>query len=149
MIPHSSPLFALGDHVADAVNPVLALCLIIFLIVSTRKKETDGGAWIAAIIGIVVVYLLHRFDGQAHLWKKIGADYSTHSAVAAALIIPMICLRRRLWPLLIAAFLAYAALMIVLGFHTWLDIVSTLCILVPILILVQTSLACKAPVEAA
>jgi hypothetical protein len=39
--------------------------------------------------------------------------------------------------------------MIVLGFHTWLDIVSTLCILVPILILVQTSLACKAPVEAA
>jgi hypothetical protein len=149
MIPHSSPLFAIGDHIADAVNPVLAICLVVSLIISTRRKTSDGGAWVAAILGVVVVYMLHRFDGQAHLWKKIGADYSTHSAIAAALLVPMICLRRRLWPLHVGALLAYAALMIVLGFHTWLDIASTLCVIVPILVLLQSSLACKAPVEAA
>jgi hypothetical protein len=39
--------------------------------------------------------------------------------------------------------------MIVLGFHTLLDVVSTLCVLVPILLLLQSSFKRKAPVESA
>jgi hypothetical protein len=140
MISETSPLFLFGHRIADAVNPTLALCLLGFLIVSTRRREVGWRIWLAAVLGIALVYLLRALDRRADLWDKIGADFSTHSAVAAAAIVPMIVVRRRLWPLLLGIFLCYAVLMVVLGFHSLLDIASTLLVVVPLLVLLYLAL---------
>lgn len=143
MIPHASPLFKIADRIADAVNPLLALGLILFLVAATRKKEIDSRSWLAAALGIALAFGLHAVDNRLHLWPKIGADYSTHSAICAALLIPLAFLRPRWWPLCAGVLALYAALMMMLGFHTLLDIVSTLLIVASLILLAHFLLLCK------
>jgi hypothetical protein len=76
MIPPASPLFKIADHVADAINPLLALCLILLLVAATRKKQIDGRAWLAALLGIALVYFLFTQAGQpppsvAENWRRL------------------------------------------------------------------------------
>lgn len=137
MIPESSPFFYYADRIADAVNPILILCLVLFLIAATRRKEVDWRTWVSVLLGIVIVYALHRADHKLHLWEQLGGDYSTHSAMAAALIIPLAFIRRKLWPILAGVLICYIGLMIVLGFHTVLDIALTLLVIVPLVLLVH------------
>jgi hypothetical protein len=147
MISETSPLFLLGHRVADAVNPTLALCLLIFLLVSTRRREVSWRIWLAAILGIALVYLLRAVDKRVDLWDKIGCDYSSHTAVAAAVIVSMIFVRRRLWPILAGVLLCYAVLMIVMGFHSFLDIATTLIVIVPLVTLIHIGIAPKSVSE--
>lgn len=140
MIERSSPLFAIGDLIADAVNPILALCLIGYLFVQTRRRQISLNFWVAAFLGVALVYVLRTVDRRADLWEQIGGDYSTHSAVAMAMIIPLIFLQRRLWPILVGVLVCYAALMIVLGFHTLLDIATTLLVVAPLVALIHLAL---------
>jgi hypothetical protein len=137
MIAHHTLLFRLLDGLADAVNPALGICLLIFLFGATRRREISWRTWVAALLGVAVVYLLQNLDHYGHWWKRIGSDYSTHSALALALAIPIGILRPKLWPTLLAVLLGYAVLMMILGFHTLLDISTTALVIAPIVVLLQ------------
>jgi hypothetical protein len=140
LLDTGSTLFRVLDKIADATNIALALWLLAILITGVKNKTLSRGAWLAALLPIALVYVVKAFDDKWHLWKSIGADYSTHSALAAALVIALCFLDRPRRALAIAVFIIYEILIWLLGFHTLLDIGSTLLIVVPLMVLIHTAL---------
>ena len=76
-------------------------------------------------------YGLMAIDRVLGIWADWGGDYSTHTAVAAALTLQIwgVNLKRQI--LLIAGLGLYLSLMKALGYHTWIDLFSTLAVLAP------------------
>ena len=140
LIEAGSTLFRVLDKIADATNIALALWLLAILILGAKNKTLTGKAWLAALLPIAIVYIVNALDHKMHLWKSIGSDYSTHSALAAALVIAICFLNRPRRVIAIAVFVAYEILIWLLGFHTLLDIGSTLLVVVPLLLLIHATL---------
>ena len=137
LIEDGSPLFIVLDKIADGTNIFLAVWLLTFLILGTKRKMLPRKAWLAALVPVVLVYVLKTLDSKLHLWQSIGADYSTHSALAAALVIALCFLDKLHRALAVAAFVAYEILIWLLGFHTLLDIGSTLAVVIPLVIFIH------------
>jgi hypothetical protein len=137
LLDAGSTLFRVLDKIADATNIALMLWLLAVLVLGTKNKTLPGKAWLAALLPIALVYIVKTLDSKLHLWKSIGADYSTHSALAAALVIALYFLDRSHRALAIAVFVAYEILIWLLGFHTLLDIGSTLLVAAPLMILIH------------
>ncbi len=140
LIEAGSTLFRVLDKFADATNILLAIWLLTVLVLGTRHKTLIGKAWLAALLPIALVYLVKALDSKLHLWKSIGADYSTHSALAAALVIALCFLDRPRRAIAIAVFVVYEILILLLGFHTLLDIGSTLLVVAPLIWFIHTAL---------
>jgi hypothetical protein len=140
LLDTGSTLFLILDKIADVTNPALAGWLVAHVYLGTKNKTLSGNAWLAALLPIALVYVVKTFDSKLHLWKSISADYSTHSALAAALVIALCFLDRPRRALAIAIFVAYEILIWLLGFHTLLDIGSTLLIVVPLMVLIHMAL---------
>lgn len=135
-----STLFRVLDKIADATNIALALWLLAILVVGTKNKAFSGKAWLAALLPIALVYVVKALDSKLHLWKSISADYSTHSALAVALVMAICFLDRPRRALAIAVFVAYEILIWLLGFHTLFDIGSTLLVIAPLIWLIHAVL---------
>ncbi|RMH88676.1 hypothetical protein EBB59_11385 [Lysobacter pythonis] len=119
--------YARLDAIADSVNWLLLAAFLAGLAVDLgRRRWRNAGSGLVALAGVVViVYGLAFLDQRLGLWPRIGADYSTHSAAAAALVILLMARFPRprwFWP---GIGLAYALLMLWQRYHTVLDIVST------------------------
>lgn len=140
LFQQGSTLFRVLDTIADATNIVLALWLLAVLAWGTKNKALAGRAWLATLLPIALVYVLKTLDSKLHLWKSFGSDYSTHSALAAAIVVALCFLDRPRRVLAVAVFVAYEFLIWLLGFHTVLDIGSTLLVIVPLAWLVHRAL---------
>ena len=111
------------EQLADAYTPVL---LVVALIYCFRTWK-NLAPWLQLFSSILVVYGWMFIDNKYHLWPKVGLDYSTHTAAALALTI-FISVRQRnilvvlgLWSVLLGC----GQLMVLLGYHSWQDILST------------------------
>lgn len=120
------------DAIADSYNPLLFIGYIVFSVIYWRRG--DKVACIRGFVGIVIAYSLMFLDSALGLWKSLGLDYSTHTAVALALIVFHIHKR----PLssgpaisFMVSLLAYYALMVYQEYHSFLDIVSTALAIAP------------------
>lgn len=96
------------DKIADLYTPLFALALLIgaFWI----KKGAAFPFILRSVLAFVVVQQLSKY-----LQKKevFGNDWpSTHFAVALALAVCLIALKRHLWPYAVAAVTGYGALML-------------------------------------
>ena len=85
----------------------------------------------SGLLFLALGFALMAIDRVLGIWACWGGDYSTHTAVAAALTLHLwgVELKRR--GLLIAGLGLYLSLMKVLGYHTWADMFSTLAALAP------------------
>ena len=70
-------------------------------------------------------------DERFGLWSGLGLDYSTHTAFAVAIITSVSAMNRRWLFVLAPVLLAYAALMIYLGYHSLLDILAAALVIAP------------------
>jgi hypothetical protein len=140
LIESGSILFRILDAIADATNIVLALWLLAVLVLGTKNKTLAGKAWLAALLPIALVYIIKTLDSKLNLWQRIGADYSTHSALAAALVIALCVLDKPRRAIAVAIFIVYEIFIWLLGFHTLLDIGSTLLVVMPLFWLIHSSL---------
>lgn len=139
LIEAGSTLSRVLDKIADGTNIFLAVWLLTVLVLGTKNKTLHAKAWLAALLPIALVYVIKTLDHKLHLWKSIGADYSTHSALAAALVIALCFLDRPRRAIAIAVFVVYEILIFLLGFHTLLDIGSTLLVVVPLILLIHVT----------
>ncbi len=112
------------DQIADAYTPLLLL--IAFLDLLLRWRNGDKLYGVKLIYAVVVVYGWMFVDNRFQLWHNLGLDYSTHTAAALALVI-CITVRKRLAvrAMLGSSLILYGYLMNLLGYHTWLDMLST------------------------
>ncbi len=102
------------DKIADGCNPLFIL-LIIGLAIGTLKKS----AWpflLSSGLAVVVVQQLSKYAQKKEMW---GDNFpSTHFAVALALCVSLLVLRRRFWPLALLYVVGYGALIGFQNYHT-------------------------------
>lgn len=117
------------DKIADAYTPLL---LIIFLTgFCIRLKQAWPVYLLAAtymfrfLLLIAFSYGLMFLDNSLGIWPAIGLDYSTHTAVALALVICLVDVFPKARWLSIGSMFAYVGLMLYQQYHSLLDILST------------------------
>lgn len=131
-IQENTILFRILDGIADATNILLAVWLLGVLIIGLRRGLWGGRAWLASILCVMTVYIVKVIEQRLDIWQSFGSDYSTHSALAAALVISLWFLEKGRRVLIIGVFIAYEILIVLLGFHSVLDVISTLLIVTPL-----------------
>lgn len=115
------------DRIADAHNPLLGLlwlALVLRALLSRRRRTAAVRALFGAY-SLLVAYGLEQADIAAGLWPRLGLDYSTHTAVAVALVATLLATTRLIGLLALASFAAYVPLMIHQGYHGPGDVLTT------------------------
>jgi hypothetical protein len=109
---------------ADLFDPLLALfALVAPLFRRPRLLRPAIVYYVCAATAVAMVYVLRAVDARYQIWASGGLDFSTHTAFATSLAVSLIALDRRwLAPALTALALDFA-LMVVLRYHSVLDIV--------------------------
>lgn len=123
--------YQLLDAIADAYVPALGLAWLLACVAGARRHgwPAGGARLLLGLLGLGLAYGVGWLDARGALWARLGLDYSTHSAVAAAMVAALATgLPRLRWPLGLSL-LAYVLLMLYQGYHTLADIASTLAIL--------------------
>lgn len=125
------------DSIADSYNPLLFLGYIIFCVWYWRAG--DRLAVLRGFCGVVVAYVFMFVDKNWQLWSSVGLDYSTHSAVALALIVFHIHKRSLRSPpaiLLSISLVIYYILVVYQQYHSILDVVTTAVVVGPVVLLI-------------
>ncbi len=125
------------DTIADSYNPILLIAFIIFSIIYYKKGDRLAG--LKGLLGALVCYLVMWLDNQLKIWPLFSLDYSTHSSVAFSLVYFLIHkrdIRSAASIGIITSLVFYYLLMLYQKYHTVLDMVSTLIIVIPLIIYV-------------
>lgn len=110
------------DQIADLCNP-LFIVVLVWLTVATLKIRA-GDFLLRSGLAVVAAQQLSKFAQKKAFW---GEDFpSTHFAVALALCVSLVILKRRLWPLALAYLLGYGALILVQNYHTPTEMLGSL-----------------------
>lgn len=136
------------DRIADAFNPLLIVALI-----GISVRLLKGRAWPFLLrngLAVVVVQQLSKYSQKKEFW---GEDFpSTHFAVAIALCVGLVVLKRGLWPFALAYLVIYGAFMLYIHniypqqYHTLPEMLGAL-FAVPVALLFHTGNR-KTPVPA-
>lgn len=113
------------DHLADAFNPVLTCVLLAAVIVAARRDRAfEAWKFLARVaLALLATYLVAHANRWLHWWPSHLNFPSGHVAYAAAVLTSLSLLDRR-WMLLIPALAAYSTLIVMLGYHSWPDIIA-------------------------
>lgn len=118
--------YAQLDAIADSVTPTLALMALACLLWPTdSQRQGTRRRTGLLLIAVSLAYVWMLLDAWLALWPRLGLDYSTHTAVALALVMFLLQQRPRLAALWISILLGYAALMRLQDYHTVADMLST------------------------
>ena len=120
------------DAIADSVNPVLGIIALVWPWLFWR------GSWrraalnvIATLISVGFAYVVASLDTRYGWWPSVGLDFSTHTAVAVALVASLWAIKPSLWFAWVVVLFGYAALMVYQGYHSLADIVTTAAVIAP------------------
>lgn len=120
------------DTIADAYIPLLLAIylggLIRILYLDWPNYRRSGLTLLFGSGSLLIAYGIMFLDNATGIWPSLGMDYSTHTAVAFALIfsISLLFPAKRLW--LTGSLVAYILLMLYQRYHSLADILSTLLI---------------------
>lgn len=114
------------DIIADSYDPIVALVGLVAppFLPLPRKAQTLLRFYVAAALGLAVVYGVQWLDNLYQIWLRFGLDYSTHSAFAASVVVSLCRLRRTWVTALITSLLIYFTLVLFLGYHGAADILT-------------------------
>ncbi|MGF1528376.1 MAG: hypothetical protein ACFCBW_16485 [Candidatus Competibacterales bacterium] len=115
------------DLLADAYLPLLALLAIITLLRAVFLQHWRSLGRLVSILvsSLAIAYGLMLLDGQLALWRAFDLDYSTHTAVAMALVGFLSLATQGYVKALVASLILYLGLVIYQGYHTPLDVLTT------------------------
>ncbi|PCK06961.1 MAG: hypothetical protein COA42_16740 [Alteromonadaceae bacterium] len=124
------------DSIADTYTPLLLIAYLSYSIFYFRAG--DRTAYLKGLWGLAVAYLIMFLDNATQLWHAFNLDYSTHSSVALAFIMFHLHKRKLVTPPaigIIGSLLAYYLLEIYQQYHSAADILSTVIIIAPLILL--------------
>jgi len=103
--------------------------------------------WVKLFASAILVFSVMLLDYKVHVWAVVGLDYSTHTALALALVVFIGAgLQSRMgWVFLLTSFLAYLELLFYLGYHSWADMGLTVAVIGAGLLLIYRLLPSRIP----
>ena len=114
------------DWVADLVTPTLGVLALILPWLPMYSRSVAAWRRVAcALLSVAVAYAGMYLDKFTGAWSAMSLDYSTHSAVCVALLVPLATLSRRWTVAAVLIGVGYAAIMLYQRYHTIADILST------------------------
>jgi hypothetical protein len=115
------------DRIADAHNPLLGLLWITLVMRALASRRWRTGAYraLTGLYTLVVAYGMEHVDIATGTWPRLGLDYSTHTAVAMAMVATLWAISRVGGWLAVATFALYVPLMLHQGYHGPGDILTT------------------------
>lgn len=119
--------FRFWRHVADAVNPLLALALLIlfFLLRRHDKSRARDFGW-RALFSLVVAWAIVR-DLRFYVFSHFDLRFpSGHLTFALCAALSFTLWKRRSAWILTPILISYAWLMTALRFHNWLDLAGAI-----------------------
>ncbi|CAM3176164.1 hypothetical protein [Vibrio rarus] len=119
--------------IADLYTPVLIISSVFLLISASPQLRICCVK--AQLFCIALVYGSMMMDEWLSIWPSFSADYSTHTAIALVFVVHITLKGPRLGQVIaVISLLAYMQLMHHQGYHTYLDMISTLIYLLPMLL---------------
>ncbi|WP_261815418.1 hypothetical protein [Vibrio gallicus] len=123
--------------IADLYTP-LFLIVAVFLL---RKYSQGRGVRLwrcasALLLSTLYLYIVRFVDLGLGIWPSFNADYSTHTAVALVLVVQIYTLNKKLGVYCALLLVSYMQLMKYLGYHTYLDMITTSLFLLPVFLLI-------------
>jgi hypothetical protein len=115
-----SPFLAI---VADVYTPLLGVLYLLRLMRANRTMRRT--LFIVLLLNLAIAWGLMLADRVWGAWSAWSLDYSTHTAVALAFILCLTFSTPRQGWYWAASLVGYAALMVMLGYHSVADITST------------------------
>ena len=114
------------DWVADSIDPLLAL---VALAAPAFHRPLIARRiivyYVCGGIAVAMVYVIRALDARYQVWAAAGLDFSTHTAFAASIGTSLVWLYRRwLLPVAMALTLNFS-LILILRYHSILDVVSS------------------------
>lgn len=126
------------DAIADSVIPVLGLIALIWPWLRWRGSRRHAALNITVtLLSVGFDYMLSALDGKFGWWPSVGLDFSTHTAIAIALIVALSSIKPSTWTVWTAILLGYFVLMVYQSYHTWADIGTTAAVVAPPLIVAR------------
>lgn len=137
-IARTDPNWKFWDAIADAVNPALLILLVVAAWLWHRKHATAKNFWSfigRALLAILVVYIVAHLPRWLH-WNPFQSKFpSGHTAFAASCITSLWLLDARSKYFMMPILALYAALIVALGHHIWIDIFGALILSPPLTLL--------------
>lgn len=116
---------------AELVIPLLALATLAWP-ACVRRPRPRWRFWIPVLVALGSVYAVRGLDRVLGLWASAGLDYSTHMAFAVVLAVSLFVADRRTAWVSAALLVAYSWLMLLLGYHTPGDLLTTTAVAAPL-----------------
>lgn len=114
--------YAQLDHMADAVNPLLGVSVVIAALWLERAR-----AWDFLLRAALTTLVVQQSAKWVQHLEWLGPKFpSTHFAIALCLATCLALLRRQLIPVAVGAVAAYGALMLWQRYHTPLEMFGAL-----------------------
>lgn len=115
------------DTIADAYTPIILITSLLLIIWNGAKRSWKISArqFFELMAGLVIVYGLMFLDNEFKFWQSFSWDYSTHSAIALALVMFISITQHKLALYSVVSLLTYYVLMLYQQYHTIQDILST------------------------
>lgn len=113
--------------IADIYTPLLAAVSFAYILMALWNTQwrLAFARFLAVAGGLAVAYALMFFDQRLNIWSEFSLDYSTHTAVALALVAFLSVTQPALAALWCGSLAGYALLMVYLDYHTFADILTT------------------------
>lgn len=124
--------FHLWKAVADAINPLLGLSLLVVAVRMRRDGAHRDGSrqalrfLVQSVLSLVLAWACVRGLRSLHLGGHGSQFPSGHMAFAVSAALSLILWKRKLVWVLLPLLVFYAWLMMALRFHLWMDIVGGL-----------------------
>lgn len=122
------------DFIADSYIPILALASLAFGIKQYKEALRRNLLCLPSSVGIAYGFMY--IDALLQLWPSVGLDYSTHTAVALLFVVNLSFVSQRVLQTAVGSLIAYCGLMVYQRYHTVLDIISTIAVLLPLFYLI-------------
>jgi hypothetical protein len=126
---------------ADCYTPLLIIAALWSIISAMLAQglQVNIGQVKVMLCSVILVYLLMWLDERFTLWPTFGMDYSSHTAIVTVFVSYfMLCGKLRA-TIALVSLLCYGALMVQLNYHSWLDILSTTIVWLPLFVYLQNS----------
>lgn len=128
------------DKLANAYILVIGTLCVVYILRNFFAKSFKYSTLqlLTTIASIGIIYLVMLFEQNWHIWSSFGAKYSFNIALALVFVCFFVVHGRLSKWIVSASMLGYIELMTHLHHYQWADIISTVIVILPLLLLIQS-----------